>query len=223
MSRFRRPGQLALWLLLLPLAWEAGCSRPVGLSGPEDATAPDQHQVPFQEGNSVANGTPASSVPDKGLKPGTDLPFRDPQNLPAGTLLTVRLKSSVSADNPKGRDTFEAVVDEPVTIEGNTLVPRGASVVGRVESASGASARGSASAGIPEVKRNGYVRLTLESIDIAGTGKDQPLQTSSLFARGRPAARNGVLGLITLEKGRRLTFRLTEPAYVALQQSVTDH
>jgi len=215
MSRFRRPGGLTLWLLLLPLTWEAGCSRPVGLSAPEDATAPEQ--APFHEGNSVANGVPAGVGQDKGLKPGTDLPFRDPQNLPAGTLLTVRLKSSVSSDNPEGRDTFEAVVDEPVTIEGNTLIPRGASVVGRVESASGAPAR------IAEMKRNGYVRLTLESIDIAGMGKDQPLQTSSLFARGRPAARNGTLSLITLEKGRRLTFRLTEPAYFALQQSATDH
>jgi hypothetical protein len=217
MSRFRRPRGLTLWLLLLPLVWEAGCSRPVGLTAPEDAPPPDQHQVPFHEGNSVANGTPAAMGQDRGLKPGTDLPFRDPQNLPAGTLLTVRLKSSVSADNPKGRDTFEAVVDEPVTIEGNTLVPRGASVVGRIESASGASAR------ISETKRNGYVRLTLESIDITGAGKDQPLQTSSLFARGRPAARNGMPGLITLEKGRRLTFRLTEPAYVASQQSATDY
>jgi hypothetical protein len=211
MSRFRRPGSLTLWLLLLPLAWEAGCSRPVGLSTPEDTTAPDQHQVPFHEGNSVANGTPAAVGQDKGLKPGTDLPFRDPQNLPAGTLLTVRLKGSVSADNPRGRDTFEAIVDEPVTIEGNTLVPRGASVVGRIESVSGASAR------ISETKRNGYVRLTLESIDITGAGKHQLLQTSSLFARGRPAARNGLAGVMTLEKGRRLTFRLTEPVYVALQ------
>jgi hypothetical protein len=217
MIRFRRPGQLTLWLLLLPLAWELGCSRPVGLSAPEDATTPDQHQVPFHEDSGDAHAAPDGQRQDRGLKPEIDLPFRDAQSLPAGTLLTVRLKTSVCADNAKGRDTFEAIVDEPVTIEGNTLVPRGASVAGRVESGSGA-------AGNAATKGNGYVRLTLESIDLAGTGNEQGLQTSSLFARGRPpATHNGSPGLITLEKGRRLTFRLTEPAYVALGQSPAGH
>ncbi len=217
MSRFRRPGALTLWLLLLPLAWESGCSRPVGLSGPEGAGAPDPHQIPFHEGNGDTPGASdaSSAGQEKGLKPGTDLPFRDPQSLPAGTLLTVRLKNPVSADNPNGRGTFEAIVDEPVTIENNILVPRGVSVVGRVESARSSSAR------ISAPKSNGYLRLTLNSIDFGG--KDQPLQTSVLFARGSASGRNVPPGLITLEKGRRLTFRLTDPAYFSLQQSAAGH
>jgi hypothetical protein len=71
------------------------------------------------------------------------------------------------------------------------------------------------------VKHDGYVRLTLDSIDIAG--KNTRLQTSSLFARGNPASQNAALGLITLEKGRRLTFRLTEPVYLALEQTSPSH
>jgi hypothetical protein len=204
MSRFRRPRGLTIWLLLLPLLWEVACSRPDGLRPDEGAGTAAQHQVPFHDGDGSAPGNPSASSAgqDKGIQPETDLPFRDPQSLPAGTLLTVRLKSSVSADDPAASGTFEAVVDEPVAIEGNTVVPRGASVAGRVE-----SARAS------KVKRSGYVRLTLDSLDIAGN--DLHLQTSSLLARGNAPGSDAALEVITLEKGRRLTFRLTEPVYVA--------
>ena len=88
------------------------------------------------------------AVPDS---PETGLPFHDSQNLPAGTLLTVRLKYLIAAQNPAANGTFEALVDEAVVVEGNRLVPRGAVVEGRVE-----SARAS------DVRRNGgYVRLAL--------------------------------------------------------------
>ena len=141
MSRCRRPRGLMICLVLLLLLWGAGCSRPDGLGS---AAPADQHPVPFHDGDSKAPGSSNAGAPsaaqDKGQKPEGDLPFRDLQSLPAGTLLTVRLKSSVSADNPDASGTFEAVVDEPVTIEGYTLVPRGAGVAGRVESARASSA-----------------------------------------------------------------------------------
>lgn len=209
MSRFRRPRGLTIWLVLLSVLWGGGCSRPAGLSSADGAAPADQHPVPFHDGDAAPGPSKAgvAAAQDKGLKPESDFPFRDPQSLPVGTLLTVRLKTSVSADNPDASGTFEAVVDEPVTIEGSTLVPRGASVAGRVE-----SARAS------KVKRDGYVRLTLSSIEIAGKGL--PIQTSSLFARGNAPGSDASLGLIRLEKGRRLTFRLTEPVYVALQAAL---
>src|SRR5207248_10256820 len=104
--------------------------------------------------------------------PESDLPFRDPQTLPAGTLLTVRLKNPVSAENPDADRTFQAVVDQPIVIEGNKLVPAGTLVSGRVESARASN-----------LKRNsGYLRLTLDSIDLAGS--KLPMQTSSLFVSG---------------------------------------
>jgi hypothetical protein len=97
-------------------------------------------------------------------------------------------------------------------------------VSGRVE-----SARAS------KVKRNrGYVRLVLNSIHLAGMSL--PIQTSSLFVRGNAsdvqsgetthgettqgeaAQSEASAAVIRLEKGRRLTFRLTEPAYVAASQ-----
>jgi hypothetical protein len=152
-------------------------------------------------------------VPDN---PEAGLPFHDSQNLPAGTLLTVRLKHPISAQNPAANGTFEALVDEAVVIEGNRLVPRGAVVEGRVE-----SARAS------DVRRNGgYVRLALDSLHLAGGSL--PIRTSSLFVRGNAGSNPLPQGeipsgapsasVVRIEKGRRLTFRLTEPAYVAASQ-----
>jgi hypothetical protein len=205
MSRFRALLGFTTWLALLVLLLDASCSRPTGLNGTEGSAATDPRQVPFREadgkGPSDSNATSVSPVSEKSAKTETGLPFRDPDNLPAGTLLTVRLKDPVSADNPEASGRFEGTIDEPVTVDGNTLVPRGASVAGRVE-----SARSS------KVKGNGFVRVTLDSIDIAG--KELQLQTSSLFVRGSGASHSPAIQAITLEQGRRLTFRLTEPAYV---------
>jgi len=124
-------------------------------------------------------------------------------------MLTVRLTSPVSADDPGPSATFEATVDEPVVIEGNALVPRGANVEGRVEAARASKVK----------RHHSYLRLTLDSIDVAG--KDLTVRTSSLFARGNTLDSDSSLGVITLEKGRRLTFRLAEPVYMASQQAVT--
>jgi hypothetical protein len=179
------------------------------------AAQTDQPQVPFHDGDGkLSRLSDSSGAQDNGVPPETNLPFRDPQNLPAGTLLTVRLKNPVSAENPDANRTFQAVVDQPIVIEGNKLVPSGTLVSGRVESARASN-----------LKRNsGYLRLTLDSIDLAGSSL--PMQTASLFvsgnagllrnSRGTPADQPSAI--IRLEKGRRLVFRLTEPLYVAASQ-----
>lgn len=216
MSRCRRPSRRLFCLALLFLLSVTGCSRPNGSD--DGAAQTGQHQVPFQDGT----GTGSSNLHTKAAKQDhpasgeTGLPFRDDQSLPAGTMLTVRLKRPIAADDPGASGTFEAIMDEPLVIDGNTLIPRGANAVGRVE-----AARSS------QVKRNrGYVRLILDSIDIAG--RDLPVQTSSLFARGDFGETGGPDGdgstsVIHLEKGRRLTFRLTEPVSVVGQRPIPAH
>ncbi len=214
MGRFRGLRDLII-PTLLSLLLLAGCSRPAGVAA-DDATTSTDQQVPFHEdGSTTASGPNVTSISkkdkekdkDEGQKPESALPFRDTESLPAGTLLTVRLKNPISAENPVAKGTFEAILDEPVVSEGNTLVPRGITVAGRVE-----SARAS------KVKRNrGYVRLTLDSIDLAG--KDLPIQTSSLFARG--IAPETDPSAVTLEKGRRLTFRLAESVSIVPQQIIS--
>lgn len=214
---------MLLGLMLLALLMAVGCERPAAVQT-ADAAPTDQHQVPFHAAPTQSNANPDGSQSPQ-ASPETGLPFQEARNLPVGTLLTVRLKHPISADNPSAKETFEAVIDEPVVIEGNRLVPRGTSVAGRVESAQSSN-----------VGRNrGYVRLALNSIHLAGA--NLPVQTSSLFVKGNASASLAPQGddqrdaqegetrptqtqarVIRLEKGRRLTFRLTEPAYVAASQ-----
>jgi hypothetical protein len=219
----RMPAMLLALLLAMSLAlfFTAGCARPAGPQSDGATVHAEPHPVPFHNGEGTTPRHDSHTTQEIGSNPETGPPFHDPANLPVGTLLTVRLKTPISAENPGAHGTFEALVDEPVVIEGNKLIPRGATVAGRVESAR-----------VSNIKRNrGFVRLALDSIRLAGLSL--PIQTSSLFVRGstgsvRTAPNEVAPGetppveappvLIRLEKGRRLTFRLTEPAYVAASQ-----
>lgn len=219
MSRFRRPHGLTILqrsITLLALAATVSCARPAGLQSDDTAAHADPPAVPFHEAATSARSAETSATLDNPLNSQTSLPFQDSNNLPAGTLLTVRLKEPISAENPDANLAFEAVVDEPVAIEGNQVVARGVTVSGRVESTRASN-----------LKRNrGSVRLTLDSIHLSGA--TLPIQTSSLFVRGnagnaevRPAAglqTDDSTGVIRIEKGRRLTFRLSESVYVAAGQ-----
>ena len=198
------PKSMKLWPAMLLLA-AAGCSHPA-LQGDSAHTNP--HPIPFHEASPVAPTTVSdSTVQDK-----TGLPFQDVESLPVGTLLTVRLNNLVSAEHPGPTNTFEAVLDEPVRIDGNVVVPRGSTVSGYVESAQ-----------MSDVKKNrGYICLDLQSIALGG--RALPLQTSSLFTRvtaGMTLVDGGKssTNIMTLEKGRRLTFRLIAPVYLAAQRS----
>jgi len=153
------------------------------------------------EGVTIAGG--------KSAGPANHLPFQDRQKLPAGTLISVRLKESISAEDPEASVPFEAVVVEPVVIEGTTMIPRGTLVSGRVESAR-----------TSKLKPNrGYVRLAIASVDLGGI--DVPVQTASLFAQS-PLS-NASPSVVRLEKGRRLTFSLSEAVFLSSQRAQASH
>jgi len=199
----------AFWLALFLLLLAVGCLSPAEprTNGSSEA---DQHQVPFQDSESPQGKvSPAES---EIAKAEASLPF-DSQGLPAGVFLTVLLRDPIQADSPGASGTFDAVIDEPVVIEGTTLLPRGASVAGRVESAHAS-----------RLKRNrGYLQLTLASIAIAD--QDIPIQTSSLFVSGTASdiasgSDDSSPRTIRVESGRRLTFRLAEPVLLASRAAV---
>jgi hypothetical protein len=204
MSRFRGLKFFFIGSVALAFLGDAGCSRPVGIPG-EEGTA-QTGQAPFQDTATKEETTGLGDpFPVRGdANPANSPPFRDRQNLPAGTLLMVRLTDSIPTQKLEGRDSFEASLDEPVVVEGNTLIPRGAAVTGRVQSVRTSNVKPS----------RGYVRLALESVRVAGT--DLPVQTASLFVRQSP--QNDISSpSIHLEKGHRLTFRLSEPVYTTNQ------
>ena len=194
----RRFGALPLVLALLGAP---ACSRPDMISA-DPSTSQAQVEgtaavlVPAVESSpklQTSHATPtSSSVQDLG-------------NFPAGTLLTVRLKSAVYAGISPSDASFEAIVVEPLMVAGNALIPRGTSVAGRVESARTSSLK----------PNRGYVRLVLNSMQLGN--RRIPVQTDSLFAREAPMG-NAPISIIHLEKGRRLTFRLADTSFASDQQ-----
>lgn len=196
----------------LILLLEIGCSRPVTV--PNDASQSDRHQAPFQSGTAKpANPGPAEpSVVQAESGPAVDkLPFRERENLPAGTLISVRLTNPISIVEIGGENSsFEAIVVAPVVVDGATLIPKGTPVTGRIESIRTSQLK----------PTRGYVRLALASVHAGGI--DVPVQTASLFARQSPSSEQPS-SMIGLEKGRRLTFSVSEPAYIAGPQAKSEH
>jgi hypothetical protein len=142
----------------------AGCSQREGLPTAEDNATADQH-LPF-EGTSDKGGIfPTGSL--------------TPTAIPAGTPLTVHLRSSLSSATSRSGDSFEALLDEPIVVRGQTVAPRGATAVGKV-----LEARASG-----QLQDPGYMRLVLTAISL--NGKSLPIKTSSIFVkRGSHEKRN---------------------------------
>ena len=132
----------------------AGCAK---FPGAADAAPP---------ADAAADSAAAQAAPFAGQKAQAALV------VPAGSVLSVRLQQSLSSASARSGDRFDAVLDEPLVVEGKTIAERGSAVSGRV-----VAARSSG-----RMHDSGYLRLTLESVTLKG--KELPLETSSVFAAG---------------------------------------
>ena len=117
--------------------------------------------------------SPPSAEAANNSNPQTPFAQTQPVTLPAGTLVAVRLQSGVSSANAAPGQEFDAVLDEPLVVNGQTIVQRGAAAVGRV-----VAARSSG-----RLHNPGYLRLTLASVEV--NGKSVPVQSSSIFIQGK--------------------------------------
>ena len=147
-------GTSLLPFALLAMLLVAGCSKL-----PDSASAADTT-------NSSAASQPAPFAQKDTAQAANDL------TLPAGTTLTIRLQQAISSASARSGDSFDAVLDEPLVVNGQTIAERGAAVTGRV-----VAARSSG-----HMNNSGYLRLTLASLKLGD--KELPLETSSVFVAG---------------------------------------
>ncbi len=147
-------------VVLVALGFATGCGRQPNVP---DASSSDDHakeqKLPFDR-EAGANGV----SPSRSLVPATT-------KLSEGTSIVIRLRAPLSSASAHVGDTFDAIIDEPVINEGETLVARGAAAVGRVLAAKRS-----------EGKENGYLRIALVSMQ--ASGKTVMLDTSSIFDKG---------------------------------------
>jgi hypothetical protein len=209
MARLRgdRARATALVAFCLFLGLSQGCVRSEPLHRSDDGPEASQQKLPFHP---VADQASASEGAHPAVSPDTKLtstlPFRTEPHLtilPSGTLLTVQLENTLSTAEVRAGDAFLASVAAPLTIDGDPLIEPGTVATGHVESVR-------AHAG------SGYFQLTLTAITV--DGRQLTLQTSSLFARGTLQSADG----IRVQKGRRLTFRLTSPITLNDPNSLAD-
>lgn len=191
-----------------------------------------EERLPFAREGQQTGISPTSAIVPAGA------------HVPAGTLVSIRLKSSISSATANAGDTFEAVLAEPIVVNGQVLAERGAPVSGRVMEARAASPSDPA----------GYLRLALSSIELRGQtssarssssfvkaaslrkrdvalrrsapGRDVLIDASApgenAYSMGRVSSggtstAGGSEGPMDVIVGpeRRLTFRLTEPIPIA--------
>ena len=133
-------------------------SVPVVASGA--ITPPESSGLPFDRTAQTGGISPTSSV----IPPGAQLP--------AGTLIIVRLRKPLSSARVHANEAFAALLEEPIMIGDHVWVEKGAMVTGRI-----VEARPTRQPHTP-----GYMRLTLSSISI--DGKPAHVRTSSSFFKG---------------------------------------
>lgn len=81
--------------------------------------------------------SPADQPPPPPLQDRGDTPAPPPTpvagiQIPVGTAITVRMIDAVDSDRSRLGQTFRASVDEPVIINGQTVIPRGADAVAKL-------------------------------------------------------------------------------------------
>lgn len=128
------------------------------------ADASNDSQVPFQYNS--RNNSPVSAPPKPVPTPVPEL------TVPAGTAIEVRLQSSVASATASPGEHFDAILEEPLVINGETAAPRGTDVTGRV-----VAARHSG-----RLHNPGYLRITLASLNLRQ--QEISLHTTSIFVSG---------------------------------------
>ena len=91
-----------------------------------------------------------------------------PITVPAGTVLTVRLREAVGSKISSSGQSFTASVATPVEVDGKTVIASGASATGTVVQAS------------PLGRFKGGARLLLRLDSVSAEGHNYPIQTSSV-------------------------------------------
>ncbi len=197
-------------IVLLTLGLLCACSRPPADNASNSAGS---QMLPFDRPPRSNGISPSQSLVPSATK------------LPEGTPIPIRLQSALSSASSHAGDTFDAILDEAVASDGQTLVARGTSATGRVlEAKPSASSRGSS---IESPLEPGYLRIVLVSLNVGG--RPVAIETSSIFVKGGSRAeRNPASGAasgaqqkdgrkentkdkdIVLGKDRRLSFRLAQ-------------
>ena len=156
-------------LMALVLALLLGCSQKPNT--PASTT----------DGSSAANSTAANA---SGAPAKKTVAAEKAVTIPAGTVITVRLGETLSSKTSQAGQGFSATVAEPITVDGKTIVDRGASAHGTVVAAKS----------MGHFKGGALLEIRLNSISI--NGSEQNVQTAAVIQsmKGKGKRSAGFIG-----------------------------
>ena len=130
--------------------------------------------------------TIAGAVADQAASPAAPVEAPKPQPIvvPAGTALTVTVDQALSSKTSQPGQTFLATLARPVSVDGKTAIPKGASLTGTVITA---KEKG-------KIKGEGQLSIALNSVTIGGqnfTIQTTPLDSTVKGKGKRTAATTG--------------------------------
>ncbi len=131
-----------------------------------------------------ANNTPPPPVaaePEAQPQPAEPPPPPAPPQkvtIPAGTQLSVRLNDPLDSEKNQVGDSFHATLSAPIVLGGDTVIPSGADVVGRVAAVQSAG------------RFAGNSLLTLELTSLSVNGKTYNVQTNQWSRQGKGEGKN---------------------------------
>jgi hypothetical protein len=131
--------------------------------------------------NSMPPPAPVTPQPEaQPAAPPPPLPPPPPQKvtIPAGTQLSVRLNDPLNSETNKIGDTFHGSLGSPIVIDGETVIPSGADVVGRVANVQSAG------------RFAGQSLLTLELTSVSVNGRTYNVQTNQWSRQGKGEGKN---------------------------------
>jgi len=170
-----------LFLVIASILFVNACSKsPQEANTPASATQ-GQGAAPATEAQPAANTAAPGSAPATNAaphaatstKPSTSVGKMEAAEakalvIPEGTVLTVRLDSSVGSKSSQAGEPFSATLTSPVEVEGKTAIPAGSTAKGTVTVAHPAG----------KFKGGAQLGLALQSINI--NGKDYRIEASAV-------------------------------------------
>ena len=148
-----------------------GCNKPAAPADSTSSSTSSPSSSDNSSGGSMANsssgggsGSAMSNTAMSSMKPEASKRLV----VPAGTVLTVRLGQSVGSKISSSGQTFTATLASPVSVEGKTAIPAGATASGVVVDAK------------PLGRFKGGASLQLRLTSIAVGGSEQSISTSSV-------------------------------------------
>src|SRR5262245_51708977 len=98
----------------------------VEFSARKPAPPPTPAPAPAKTAPAPAKAAPATAAAPAAAPAPPPAPAKVMVSVPAGTVINVRLTSAIDVDVSKAGQTFKAIVDDPVMLNGSIVIPRGA-------------------------------------------------------------------------------------------------